>query len=362
MKTTVLRACFVMLVIVSCKNNKGGHAIVYEETTSPKALLSLVERIDLIPLQTKNAPLLGSRIELFPMNDSYIVSDMENSQVFRYSREGHFLNSIGTRGNGPGEYINIHNVQTTAERVIVFSAPDKVLHYDLEGRLCHEIHMKELGTQSWVVPEGLLAYYSFGSGRGHRAGLWEEDVEIPYLEDDINVIHFSAGAPVFSEWGGRTYFTDAYTPTVMVYSNKTVAPQITVDFKNAAIPEEFYEFDDPFAAMEFLLKRRFALIQRYYTNDRYQFLEVFVQDKDKMEAKYGIARDGEWNWFYLGKVGTSPLAGSFRSIDNRALYCLIDPYLIRDIDSSFGALISNPDIIEHISTNDNPVLAILVLK
>lgn len=362
MKTSVLKACFVMLVLVSCKNNKEGNAIVYEDITSPKALLSVVERIDLIPLQTENAPLLGSRTELFPMEDSYIVSDIENSQVYRYSREGSFLNPIGTRGNGPGEYIDIHNVQTAAERVIVFSAPDKVLHYDLEGKLCRETHMKELGTQSWMVPEGLLTYYSYGSGRRHRVGLWEEDVETPYLEDDINVIHFSAGAPVFSEWGGRTYFTDAYTPTVMVYSNKTIAPQITVDFKSAAIPDEFYEFEDPFAAMEFLLERRFALIQRYLTNDRYQFLEVFIQDNDKMDARYGIARDGEWDWFSMGKVGKSPLAGAFRSMDNRALYCLIDPSSFGEMSSSIISLVSNPDVIEHVSAEDNPVLAILVLK
>lgn len=352
----------LIFLLVACERRQNSISVNYENVSSSRALLSIIERIDLVPLQTMGAPLLGSHTELFLLGDSFIVLDSENSIILRYSRDGRFLNTVGIRGNGPGEYINICNIQVIGEDIIVFSTPDKILHYGLMGDFRSEEHMDGLGTQSWLVPEGLLTYYSFGSGRGHRVGLWENENETPFLKDESKVIHFSAGAPVFSEWEGRVFFIDAYNPSIMVYTEKKVSPQMEFDFGDAAIPQKFYEFDNSFAAMEFLLARRFALIQRYFTNGRYQFLEVFIQNQNKMDARYGIAQKGIWKWFSVGEIGGSPLAGSFRTMDNHALYCLLDPSSLGKMDRSFKPFITNPEVIESISSDDNPVLAIISLK
>lgn len=362
MKKIVSEACMFMLLLASCSRQNDGDAIKFEDVSSAKVLLSFVEHIDLVPLQTDDAPLLGSHTELYTIGDSYVVLDKVNKLIVRYGMDGSFLNTVGRRGNGPGEYIDIHNIQLVDDEIIVFSSPDKILHYEAGGDFLYEEHTEGLGTQSWLVNEGLLSYYSFGSGRGHRAGLWTKDKELPFLNDDAKVIHFSGDAPVFWEWGGKIFFTDAYNPSIMLYDNNKVRPIITFDFGNASIPEEFYEFEDAFVATEFLFARKFALIQRYLSNDRYQFLEVLIQHQDKLQTRYGIAQDGMWKWFSVGDSGSSPMAGSFRTMDGQALYGLMDSYVLKKMDRSFIPLILNPEVIDSISPSDNPVLAIITLK
>jgi hypothetical protein len=351
-----------------------------ERPDDVSALSDAVEKIELIPLETADGVLVGDFSEIVLLGDSFVLEDRMGNQVVRFDTAGRFLNRIGRAGNGPGEYVGIQYVQAD-EDVIIFSEPDKMMRYSADGTLIEETHVDNLGCQSCVVPEGILTYYGFGTGREERAALLRKDgTSEPFLPTSAKVIYFIPDTPVFCIDGGKVYFTDSYSPSVFVCSKGSVRQEVSFDFGDAAINENFYHFDDAFASAEYMLSAsEFAMVRRYLHGKDYQFLEVLVQKgresglcyegRAEAELCYGICAGDRWKWFSLGSLEDSAFAGSPRALDGSTLYFLLDP---GRLSGGAGALagplaplraaISNPEALDSLKPDDNPVIAKVYLK
>lgn len=352
----LIAACSCIGCISSPENGQWVH---FKRETSSRALADIVEQVEWIPLQTEGVPLMTPSSEMFvPGDSSFVIWDKKQSEVFRFSSSGTFLNRIGRRGNGPGEYVSIANVQVDKDKIIVFSMPNKVLFYNLEGELDYEDYLKDMGHQSHGLGKGsYLTYYGFGTGRGYRLNLYQSGKESHFLDDEAHVINMTPDAPVFWRGGDRVYFTDTYRPEIRVYENKEVKTCFTVDFDKYSIPDKFYSFDQAFAAMEYLLSREFALIQRYMQTDSLALLEAFIQSGNKVEAYYGLRKDQVWRWFSLGKKGESPFFGTCRYMDKSQIYFLVDPYLLQNEKESSPFIYNG-----CINPNGNPIVVKLTIK
>lgn len=138
---TLISAGLVSLLILQGCNNRspvvsdnGGETVIVKYDSSPSSFFESVKSLELIPLDIDNTHLLGSSISLIPIEDgSYILTDRRNSKVYHFSSGGKFLNSIGQRGNGPGEYTSITDVQAFKGKIHVFNAPDKELIFLPDG-------------------------------------------------------------------------------------------------------------------------------------------------------------------------------------------------------------------------------------
>ena len=64
----------------------------------------IAEDIEFLPLETTDECLLGDNImNLVVTSMDIIIFDYE--ACYRFDRKGKFLNKIGVKGNGPGEYV-----------------------------------------------------------------------------------------------------------------------------------------------------------------------------------------------------------------------------------------------------------------
>lgn len=90
-------------------NADGNVAVEFNNTINP--LAENISSIELIPLETDSEHLVGGVTDLTIAGDSYIVMDLINNNIFRYSADGKFLGRIGQKGNGPEEYIRINDIQ-----------------------------------------------------------------------------------------------------------------------------------------------------------------------------------------------------------------------------------------------------------
>lgn len=86
-------------------NADGNVAVELNNTINP--LAENISSIELIPLETDSEHLVGGVTDLTIAGDSYIVMDLINNNIFRYSADGKFLGRIGQKGNGArGVYSN----------------------------------------------------------------------------------------------------------------------------------------------------------------------------------------------------------------------------------------------------------------
>ena len=143
-------------------NADGNVAVEFNNTINP--LAENISSIELIPLETDSEHLVGGVTDLTIAGDSYIVMDLINNNIFRYSADGKFLGRIGQKGNGPEEYIRINDIQYRDGNLCVFSTPSKLQRFSLDGNMIDSKIFPEmdLGSMSWLTDEGLLQRLAYG--------------------------------------------------------------------------------------------------------------------------------------------------------------------------------------------------------
>lgn len=145
-------------------NADGNVAVEFYNTINP--LAENISSIELIPLETDSEHLVGGVTDLTIAGDSYIVMDLINNNIFRYSADGKFLGRIGQKGNEPEEYIRINDIQYHDGNLCVFSTPSKLQRFSLDGNMIDSKIFPEmdLGSMSWLTDEGVLTYYGYEAG------------------------------------------------------------------------------------------------------------------------------------------------------------------------------------------------------
>lgn len=362
-----LSCALLLTVAMGCSRSSGSTAdrVQVEFNNSLNSLEKVTKSVEFIPLETDGAHLLGSTVDLNVVDGSYIVTDYLNGNIFRYSRDGRFLNSIGRRGNGPEEYVHINDVQICGNDLYVFSVPSKIQRFSLEGELLDTQTPEnlDLGSMSWITDEGILTYYGYGSGRESRFSLLSDKARTDYYPSAEKVMNYTPTEQIFSESGDSVFVVDSYSDIVKVYAGREMKDGPSFDFGKYTIPQTFYEYDDAFSAMESILGSEFAMLGRYVCDGDRRLVTVHLQDQDGAMTNYcGLFLSGRWDWFLAGKEGSDVLSKAFQNLKDGVLYCLLDPALLSTFPSSLKSLAQNPEVLESVSEEDNYILAKITLK
>ncbi len=368
MKPVWVSSAVALVLLASCsEKNPAENIVPFSMPSSIENLSSSLMHIDLVALEDDSAHLLGSEPELTLASDgSLLLTDNRNMLVYRYSADGKFLNEIGKRGNGPAEYQNVTNVQIDKDNlVVVFSAPDKMLKYSLDGTFVSSETGCELGVQSYCSGDDILTYYGDGAGRPSRMTVLRKGKAESLLDANNKVLSFTNSIPMFSNApDGSVLVIDSMYPDVYRYDSGELTQHVKFDFGKTSIPESYYDQESPFVAAEMLMTSDYSVIRRYVENKNYSFTEVFTSHPAEMpDFSYGIRNKDGWKWFSAGKAGESPIAASFRTLDkNNILYCIVDPALLDNCPQEILSAIRNTDVLNSISPDSNYVIFKMQLK
>ena len=108
-------------------------------------LSDIIESIEYIPLETTDESLVGTigfAPCSFDISDNYIVvSCIQQTQVFLFSRDGRFISRVGRQGQGPGEYTSPSGVFLDEKRdqIFVGTPQQGILVYNLRGEFIRNI-------------------------------------------------------------------------------------------------------------------------------------------------------------------------------------------------------------------------------
>lgn len=359
----IVPALAASVLFQGCSGDKSEGAVQFNDTMSVRALAEQVSGIEIVPLEADGSHMTGSIVELHLVGDSFLIADKINTRIYLYSADGKFICEIGHQGNGPGEYVNVGNIQVKDDCINVFSRPSKLLKYSLAGEFLEAMEFEDLGSQSFETDKGILTYYGYGSGRGNRLGLISDKGTAYMLPSTEKVLNMESRSPIFSKGKEGILFTDTYSNTVKSFHDGKVSTYLTFDLGQYAIPDDFFMHDEAFAAMESLMSGTFALIENYQEdgNDRLVNLKVQARAK-KAEEHLGLFRNGAWNWFSAGELGVSPLAGGIQAIKGDILYCTMDPYLLKNFPKELRPFLRDKNALDSIPEDGNTVIAIIKLK
>lgn len=144
----LLLIAIASFLLLGCGGNKKESAVQNEEgipvinlsseNVSKVASLPLSEaaaKVEIVPLEVTDESLIGE-IEKMKVTDSDIwVLHDKDERIYRFSRDGKFLNKVGKIGQGPEEYVRMSDffVDENNQEVYIQTTIVGVKVYDYEG-------------------------------------------------------------------------------------------------------------------------------------------------------------------------------------------------------------------------------------
>lgn len=349
----------IVLSILSFVCSCSGNQIKFEEPISDDNLIDKVQSIELIPLESGDDCVLGTSVDLFvSRNYDFILVDRDNSIIQRYSSDGRFLNEIGKKGKGPGEFISINNVQLQDTCISVFTITGKVIKYTLSGDIVATDANQRYGQSAYYVDEGILAYYNYAPDRAYRMALLSGsgDEMARYLKTYSQVLPLYHTAPVFSDIAsGGVSIIDSYSNCIYRYCDCRVSPYLSFDFGKYNISKKFYKFRNVREGVDFLQNCDFALIDRYIESESIKLASFYIVKDRAMITMNGLFHNGKWSWVYIAL--DNPFYNSFRAVTGDIIVCLLDPVKFDGLNEKWRNYITNREVLEQINEDNNYVIA-----
>ena len=369
---------FILLVITTisgCQFRKSAdtvESVKVEFPSNSDDFFDIVQQITLIPLETAIDFLIAGSPNLEIYNDDFFIIDNRVTHtIYRYSKDGRFLNRIGAKGRGPEEYNAIGSVAIEDDIVYIYSHPDiSEYKYNIDGIFISNHIYDFSGGWTAITPinEGYLIYRGFGMGDNvPRFEVRDKTFQKTgsFLNTSAKVINFTEEVSPFSKNGDFIHTRETYMDTIYTFTpDHIMTLRYVFDMGKYSIPIDFFNFSDAFQAMEHLMKRPFAVIYRYLESDKYAFIEILVQGKEIPDFIYGIYRkeSGEWKWANFGDPNDYPFSASIRLLKGEKLYCLLDPVKLKNLTKRERSSIVNADLLNSVNENDNFIIAEIKLK
>lgn len=148
MKTKLLFLLCVMFTCFSCKQQISKDTLLEFDVTAdyPEKTLNIQDVADVEYMVLKSDTLYT---KFFYMTDKYILTMNVPERSYQiFDRQGNFISEISKSGGGPEDYysLGMQFVDDAADEVFIFSFPDKIQIYDIQGNYKRTLRVYEANT------------------------------------------------------------------------------------------------------------------------------------------------------------------------------------------------------------------------
>lgn len=132
----------IVFVVLSCDSKESKGIFTIPVNTSQNFSLPLSEiatGIKAVNLELTDESLINIKfVRRVYANEKYIVVN-DYDKIMLFNKDGKFLRRIGTKGQGPGEFVNIYCVTVDFEKELLFvGCSGKLICYDFDSCLINE--------------------------------------------------------------------------------------------------------------------------------------------------------------------------------------------------------------------------------
>ncbi|MDL2266134.1 6-bladed beta-propeller, partial [Parabacteroides sp. OttesenSCG-928-G21] len=199
------------LLLISCSQEKQSELPEFPVDINQDISLSLseiAEEITSVELELTDESIINSDnyIRIFITENNIIVAEAGGftvtAPVLVFNKDGKFVRSVGSRGQGPGEYNYIYNVafdEKNSRLFILTYNPNKIICYHLDGNFLKETRLDQDGSDYDIFydKDGLiLEYILFIDGKNLKKIVYRmnDDFQVKdsiicfesYFEDSVN--------------------------------------------------------------------------------------------------------------------------------------------------------------------------------
>jgi len=332
--------------------------------------------IKLVPLETLPEVLIGDFLQLkidFDKDDIYISNHSAKEEILHFNKEGKFLNTIGNQGGGPKEFTSVADICVHGDTVDVLCRTGngvKIVGYKNNNTFLYSKSINLVAFSfEWMSP-GYILETSYSKTYPFRVYTTDVNGKIAgtFLPNTTGFAMPIVGNH-FSGLGSEVFYYEGYNNIVYKTDDCKLTPAYNINLGEYRVPDEFYK-SEPLQAFQLLKRSAFASILNYFETPSYAFFNIRKSTKGQSNVKVLIDYI-----FVLNKRTNELVQRSYKmqsedffkypvaGTTNDEIVFLIYPHMILGDKTAFNNLaLKNPEIIDRLKVDDNPVLAICTIN
>ena len=170
----IINFSFLLLLNQGC-SKKGDGQRMEESQTIPvmfnpdrfPRLDSFISKITVIPLETNDNCLLRDQLHGVKVHQDLIYINNMSRELYVFDMNGKFIREIGSRGQGPGEFLEVRDFIITNEGTIEILDYQKIEYYTLEGNYIETKRFNTISEDFYCNPSNFCkssssVYYLWG--------------------------------------------------------------------------------------------------------------------------------------------------------------------------------------------------------
>jgi len=257
---------FFVLLIISCRNNSATDRNISEDYSSQFfdidlqkgfnnkqtiPLSTIASDVEYIVLETREECMVRPVVRYYFTDSLIFIKNFDH--ILKFSRNGKFIERIGTSGRGPGEIDLVRNLSLLPDQkmlVVQKNYQRELLFFSFTGKLIKALDYEPHIENFKVLPDGnFLTYESGASGT--------EDVMFCIMNENWDTlstirnyakwtpvpssIQIMIGYPVFEPFyfsQNKHHLKSMYNDTVYEISSEKIEPEYFINLGKHKLPDE----------------------------------------------------------------------------------------------------------------------------
>ena len=393
MKLAKLIGILCLFLVCACKEEKVDYGIplntISFDFEKDKAefddLLNLIDSIEVIKLETNEDCLIGmvSKI-MFDEDYLYVLDEGISEALFKYTRSGKFVQKIGNKGRGPGEYIRPTDFFLLDDQLVLLDGYSaKVIFFSKTGDF-----VKEFSTNTMAEKFGKIDANHFAMFNLNETSMFSlSDYNIVIIDDKGNTVKKLMKIPSYIEdeisvdmnkttdyFGRELLYNDAFNSDIFRVFKDSFDVKYHFDFGEYSLDyHSFLKANKRLSIGKLLAtinEKGFVFgIDFFNENSRYLFFScikkglfnIYYDKKTKSSRIFNYQSLPEWVRFIYRPYIYSDEHFFVSLLNSPTIEEIKKKNLLQNISGSeiFSKLVP---IIEQTKASDNPILITYYLK
>lgn len=316
----------------------------------------------LIPLETTDSSLLSKITCIEKSKDAYwIVSD---GLVFKFSKQGKYLQTIGAIGQGPEEYLNAYNLQIddSGNKIYVMDyLGRKMVTYTLTGDFINSFELPHYSYNNFKLDGSNIYFYGYENSiipallKLNTKTMITDTISTPDRTMEIGELFM--GKTFINTVNDQLYMYHHFNDSIFkIESDNTLKTVGFLDMQNM-----YFDYDELITVADYQTKKKIteprALVSNFIDTEKYYMIfyelsnNAASENKRKRLAVYNKTDNKQYpNTIIINKQDTilniKPTTNIFYSNGN-TIISILDAYQALECK-----------LLPDINEDDNPVLVI----
>ena len=355
-----------------------------EVLQTPISSLNIID-ISYVPLITNSNYNMSEILEIEVFDSNFYVHERgSNSNIFKFSKNGHFVCQIGKRGKGPQEYLFCSDLAVSSKNQDIFilsGSENKIYIYSSNGDFIRTMKVHSSKSSSLYCLDDKIIYYnrnvdgsvknSFELINSNAEKISEHSNKYPYVSK--HCVNGFSNECIFYMFKDQLLSKEIYSDTIFYFDGQDFIPKYILDFGAKTMPSEIRSTNDIFGFLNNSSKyvNQKNLFESYY----YIFFEFYLNNRNyccicskKDKSVFFINSEKG----FINDIDGGPRISPKAIMNDNTIISWIYPYQLKSHVASEAFRNSKPkypekkkkleELANSLDENDNPVLMLVNLK